>query len=159
MSSSQRGSQTAALSRLVQIESRIRSRKQAQEQGPRPAENLAIVELSAQSGSDQSLNGKRFLKNKTAVAVNDSYAPAARSPLGPGVGVRSRSGAAGSVAPSKGLETKSVRVVSGVSLESDEEDMKKLLGDSLDSLDNSFFIPGRPSSIRTADKVPLTFEP
>ncbi|XP_031728805.1 uncharacterized protein C19orf44 homolog isoform X2 [Anarrhichthys ocellatus] len=170
VSSSQRGSQTAALSRLAQIESRIRSRKpvavQVQEQvrqGPKPAENLnsdvevspepaarsleAPVQLSAQSSSNQI----RFLKNKTAVAGNNITTAAARSPKGADIGVRSR--AADAVVPLAGLETMSVRGVSGVSLESDEEDMRKLLGDSLDSVDNSFLIPGRHSSIRTADKM------
>lgn len=106
------------------------------------------MQLSAQSSSDQSLKGKRFLKNNTVVAVNNS------NTAGPDVCVRSRSRAADAVVPSVGLETKSVRVVSGVSLESDEEDMRKLLGDSMD---NSFLIPGRPSFIKTADKVPLHF--
>uniref|UniRef100_UPI0037E965AD uncharacterized protein C19orf44 homolog n=1 Tax=Semicossyphus pulcher TaxID=241346 RepID=UPI0037E965AD len=158
VSSSQRGSQNAALSRLANIESRLRSRTQAQEQvgqGPKPAENLTSVlgispppaaqslegpvHLSAQSSSDQSLKGKRFLKNNTAVAVSKTDAAAAKFLKGPDAGVRSRSKAAG--------------VVTGVSLESDEEDMKKLLGDSLDSMDNSFFKPGRPSSTRTGDKM------
>ncbi|XP_070765531.1 uncharacterized protein C19orf44 homolog [Enoplosus armatus] len=164
MSPSQRGSQTAALSRLAQIESRIRSRKQVQEQARQPAGNLtsdlgisppppaaqsleASVQLSAQSSSDQSLNGKHFLKNTSDAAA------AARFPKGPDVGVGSRSRAAAR------LETKSARLVSGVSLESDEEDMRKLLGDSLDSTDSNFLIPGRPSSIRTTDKVPFNFEP
>ncbi|XP_051233674.1 uncharacterized protein C19orf44 homolog [Dicentrarchus labrax] len=163
VSSSQRGSQNAALSRLAQIESRIRSRKQAG-QGLKPAENQtsdmgippppaaqsleASVQLSAaQSSSDQSLKGKVFPKNNTTKAVNNSNAAAAaaRSHQGPDVGVRSRSRAADAVVPSAGSETKSVRVVSGVSLESDEEDMRKLLGESLDSIDNSFLIPGRPA--------------
>ncbi|XP_035509018.1 uncharacterized protein C19orf44 homolog [Morone saxatilis] len=165
VSSSQRGSQNAALSRLAQIESRIRSRKQAG-QGLKPAENQTSdmgippppaaqsvetsVQLSAaQSSSDQSLKGKLFLKNNTTAAVNNSNAAAAAaaaaSQQGPDVGVRSRSRAADAVVPSAGLETKSVRVVSGVSLESDEEDMRKLLGESLDSIDNSFLIPGRPA--------------
>lgn len=87
--------------------------------------------------------------------MNNSNSTACRSPQGPDVGVRSRSGAADAVVPSAGSETKSARVVNGVSLESDEEDMRKLLGDSLSSMDNSFLIHGRPSSIRTADKVPL----
>ncbi|XP_029285708.1 uncharacterized protein C19orf44 homolog isoform X2 [Cottoperca gobio] len=163
VSSSQRGSQTAALSRLAQIESRIHSRKQVQEQarqqGPTPAEILtsdmgaspppaarsleAPVQLPAQSRSDQSLKGKHVLKNKTAGAANPST----------DVGVRSRSRAADAVGPRAGLETKPVRVVSAVSLGSDEEDMRKLLGDSLDSIDRSFLIPGRPSHIRTADKM------
>ncbi|TDH08264.1 hypothetical protein EPR50_G00096010 [Perca flavescens] len=172
VSSSQQGSQTAALSRLAQIESHIHSGKQVQEharQGQKPAENLtsdvgispppvahsleAHVQLSAQSSSDTSLKGKRFLKNVTAVAVNNSNTAAARPPKEADFGIRSRSGAADAVVPSGGLETKSIRAVSGVSLESDEEDMKKLLGDSLDSIDNNFLIPERPSFIRRADKL------
>lgn len=157
------------MNRLAQIESRIRSRQQAG-QGPKSAENLtsdlgispppaaqaleSSVQLSAQSNSDQSLKGKRFLKSNTA--VNNSNPAVARGSQGSDVGVRSR--AADAEVPSVGLETKSVRVVRGVSLESDEEDMRKLLGDS-DSIDNSFLIPGRPSSKRTADKVFFNSEP
>lgn len=113
------------------------------------------MQLSAQSSSDTSLKGKRFLKNVTAVAVNNSNTAA---PKEADFGVRSRSRAADAVVPSGGLATKSIRAVSGVSLEIDEEDMKKLLGDSLDSIDNNFLIPGRPSFIRRADKVPFNFE-
>lgn len=163
VTSSQRSSQTAALSRLAQIESRIRSRKQVQE--PKSAENLtsdlgispppvaqsleAPVQLSAQSSSDRSLRGKRFLKSKTDAAGNNSNT----SLEGRDVSARSRSRAAHVIGPSAGLEKRSVRVVRGVSLESDEEDMRKLLRDSMDSSDNSFFIPERPSSTRAADKV------
>ncbi|XP_049442973.1 uncharacterized protein C19orf44 homolog [Epinephelus fuscoguttatus] len=163
VTSSQRSSQTAALSRLAQIESRIRSRKQVQE--PKSAENLtsdlgispppvaqsleAPVQLSAQSSSDRSLRGKRFLKSKTDAAGNNSNT----SLEGRDVSARSRSRAAHVIGPSAGLEKRSVRVVRGVSLESDEEDMRKLLRDSMDSSDNSFFIPERPSSTRAADKM------
>ncbi|XP_073332784.1 uncharacterized protein C19orf44 homolog [Pagrus major] len=159
VSSSLRGSQTAALSRLAQIESRVRSRQQVG-QATKPAENFtsdfgvspppaaaqsleASVQHSAQSSSDQSPRGKRFLKCKTAVAPNNSNTAA-----GPDVGVRSRSRAADAVVPSASL-----RLVGGVSLESDEEDMKKLLGDSLDSEDKSFLTPQRASSTRTADEM------
>ncbi|XP_060887093.1 uncharacterized protein C19orf44 homolog [Labrus mixtus] len=168
VSSSQRGSQNAALSRLAQIESRIRSRKQAQEQAgqgskkfeeeltsdlgdlsppPPAAPSLDTAEhISAQS----SLGGKCFLKNSTAAAVSSRDV---RSLNGPDPGVRSRSRAAAEVFPSASLKTKSLGVVSGVSLESDEEDMKKLLGDSLGSMENSFLIPERASFKRTADKM------
>ncbi|XP_056270463.1 uncharacterized protein C19orf44 homolog isoform X2 [Pseudoliparis swirei] len=161
LSSSQQGSQAAALSKLAQIESRVRSRKQVQgeaRRGPQPAENQtsgvgispplaalsleAPVQLSAQSSGNRSLKGIRFLKNKAAVTVNDitTTTAAAGLPKGGAVGVRSGSRA-----------TKSLRVVSGVSLESDEEDMRKLLGESLDSVGDRF-LPGRPSSMRTADE-------
>lgn len=102
------------------------------------------MQHSAQSSSDQSLRGKRFLKSRTAVALSNSNT-AATSPQGPHVGVRSRSRAADAVVP-----LASLRVVGGVSLESDEEDMKKLLGDSLDSEDKSLLTPG--------NKVPFNLE-
>lgn len=171
--SSQRGYQNAALSRLDQIESRLRSHKQAQEhnrQEPKLSESLnsdwnisslpaaksleASVQLSAQSGSEQSLPGKRFLKKTTA--AND--AAAASSSRDRDSGFRSVSRAAGAAFPLASWDQKPGRVVSGVSLESDEEDMKKLLGDSLDSIDGSFGKPGRPSSARTTDKVRISFE-
>ncbi|XP_034558776.1 uncharacterized protein C19orf44 homolog isoform X2 [Notolabrus celidotus] len=160
VSSSQRGFQNAALNRLAQIESRFRSRKQAQEQTRQGSENTtsdlrispppaarsleAPVQLSAQSSSDQSLSGKRFLKNTTR---------------GRDTEVRSTSRAADVVFPSASLDKKSGGVVSGVSLESDEEDMKKLLGDSLDSMDSSFLKPRRPSSARTTDKMLIKSSP
>ncbi|XP_034071884.1 uncharacterized protein C19orf44 homolog isoform X3 [Gymnodraco acuticeps] len=149
VSSSQRGSQAAALSKLAQIESRVRSRMQVQDHGPAEsvASNMgaaspsqeAPVRLSAQSNSEQSRGGKHFLKNKTAGAAGS-----------PDVGVRSRSRAAEFAGPAAGLDRKPVR---GVSLESDEEDMRKLLGESLDSEDHSFLAPVRASSLRTADKM------
>lgn len=173
MPSYQRGSQAAALSKLAQIERRIRKQVQGDaRQGPKPAEDLtsdeeispaaryleAPVQLSVQSRSDQILRGSRFLKNKTPVTVNTLDAAAgARPPKGTDVGVRSRSRAADTVVPLAALETKPVRVASGVSLEGDEEDTRKLLGDTLDSI-NHLSMSKRPSSIRTADKVPLHFE-
>ncbi|XP_018525306.1 uncharacterized protein C19orf44 homolog [Lates calcarifer] len=161
VSSSQYGSQTAAMSRLAQIESRIRSWKQALEQagqGISPPPGAASQSLeasmpaSAQSSSDQSLKGKCFLKKRTDVAVDSTNIVASGSPKSPEVGVRSKSRASGTVIPSAGLGLKSLRVVRGVSLESDEEDMRKLLGDSLDSTDNSLLRPVRPLSMRTAGK-------
>nr|XP_019936068.1 PREDICTED: uncharacterized protein C19orf44 homolog [Paralichthys olivaceus] len=151
-------SQTAALSRLAQIESSIHSRKQIQEEArPQisPPPETTSVPVSVQSSSDQSLNGKRFLKNKTAARAVDSAntAAASGSPRGPDVGVRSMSRASGAALSLAGLERKSKRVVSGVSLESDVEDMRELLGDSLDSTDNSLLKLGIPASVRTADKM------
>lgn len=153
-----RGSQTAALSRLADIESRIRSRKQvgqllkpASDLGtsPTPAPPAAAapqsVRLSPQSSGEQSPRGKRFLKSSRAEGVNTS------KPAGPDVGAGSRSRAADAAGPSAGLE---MRRLTGVSLESDEEDMKKLLGDSLDSIDTSYLPHGRPKPTRTADEVP-----
>lgn len=147
------------MSRLAQIESRFRSRKQPQ--GPDASQNLtsdlgispppeavtksleASVPMSAASSSDQSLKGKRFLKNKATAAVDTTNpaASASSSPKSHDAGVLSRSRAvpaAGPAVPLVGLETMTMRVAHGLSLESDEEDMRKLLGDSLDSTDNSF---------------------
>lgn len=156
-----RGSQTAALSRLADIESRIRSRKQVG-QLLKPASDLGTsptpappvppaaaapqsVRLSPQSSGEQSPRGKRFLKSSRVEGVNTS------KPAGPHVGAGSRSRAADAADPSVGSE---MRRLTGVSLESDEEDMKKLLGDSLDSIDTSYLPHGRPKPTRTADEVP-----
>lgn len=158
-----RGSQTAALSRLADIESRIRSRKQvgqllkpASDLGtsPTPAPPAAAaaaaqsMRLSPQSSGEQSPRGNRFLKSNRAKGVNTS------KPAGPNVGVGSR--AAEAADPSAGSE---MRRLTGVSLESDEEDMKKLLGDSLDSIDMSYLPHGRPKPTRTADEVPSDEHP
>lgn len=101
--------------------------------------------MQLQPGSAQSLRGSRFLKKKAAESTNTSP-PAA--PKRVDASVRSRAAAA-----SEGLERQSVRLMSGVSLDSDEEDMRKLLGDSMDSTDFSFLRPGRPSSLKKPDEV------
>ncbi|XP_062252305.1 uncharacterized protein C19orf44 homolog [Platichthys flesus] len=148
-------SETAALSRLAQIESSLRSRKQVQEAARQPISpppETTSVPVSVQSSSDQSLNGKRFLKNKAAAKT----AAASGFPNVPDVGVRSRSRAADAELSLARLEIKSMRVVRSVNLESDEEDMRKLLGDSLDSTDNSLLKLGIPSSVRTADESKST---
>lgn len=176
-SSSRRATQTASLTRLAEIESRIRSRKQAQEQARQETKSALIltsdlgvsssaparvtqtpetsVQQSVQSSSDQSLRGTRFLKKKAAGALENTNTSLTMAPKSVDVSVRVRSRAADRVASSERLETKSVKLMSGVSLESDEEDMKKLLGDSLDSTDYSFLRPGRPSSMKKSDKVHL----
>nr|XP_020465756.1 uncharacterized protein C19orf44-like isoform X1 [Monopterus albus] len=162
-SPSQHSSQTAVLNRLAQIESRIRSHKQPHEQarqGPKPAHTLtseleislppevvsqsmeASVPVSAQSSSDQSLKGKRFLKSKAAAASGSSK--------GPDAGVMFRPRAASAAVPLVGLKTKSM---TAVSLESDEEDMRKLLGDLSDSTDNSFLRQEKLSSRKQPNKM------
>lgn len=176
-SSSRHATQTASLTRLAEIESRIRSRKQAQEQARQETKSALIltsdlgvsssaparvtqtpetsVQQSVQSSSDQSLRGTRFLKKKAAGALENTNTSLTMAPKSVDVSVRVRSRAADRVASSERLETKSVKLTSGVSLESDEEDMKKLLGDSLDSTDYSFLRPGRPASMKKSDKVHL----
>lgn len=164
-----RGSQTAALSRLADLESRIRGRKPAG-QVPKPASDLILspapsspapaaaaqplgpsaaaaaqpLGLSPPSSDEQNLKGKRFFKSNRASGVK------AGQPAGPGVGMGPRPGAADGPQPSASTE---MRRLTGVSLESDEEDMKKLLGDSLDSV-NSYFTRARPKSSKTAHEVP-----
>ncbi|XP_047231184.1 uncharacterized protein C19orf44 homolog isoform X2 [Girardinichthys multiradiatus] len=135
----QRGSQAPVLRRLAEIESHVRSRKQVLEQAKQATaaalqNTEASVELSAQADSDQSQKKNHFLKQKTAGAVQrtNTASPDAANPAD--VGVRSRSRASDPVVHSGGLERKPRRVMSGISLESDEEDMKKLIGDSVESL-------------------------
>ncbi|XP_047442541.1 uncharacterized protein C19orf44 homolog isoform X2 [Mugil cephalus] len=168
VTSSQRGSQNAALSRLAEIESRIRSRKQAQAQArhqltpdlrisplpPATQSMEAPVQLSTQStqsGSDQSPKGNRFLKNKVSGAVESTNAAPAPPPKSAVADVRSGPRTGQSVVPSK--DTRSVRVTRAVSLESDEEDMRILLGDSMGSTDHSFLRPGRSAFMKKPEKV------
>ncbi|KAF3691334.1 putative protein C19orf44 [Channa argus] len=179
VSSYQRGSQTAALNKLAQIESRFLSRKQPQEltrQGSKPAHNqtsylgisptpqaVTSVPLSAQSSSDQSLKRKSFLKNKATVSVGNTENAASGCPKGQDAGVRSWSRAASAVVPMVDIVTKSVRAASNVGLESDEEDMRKLLGDLSDSTDNSFLGPKKKKAdkvlSKTSQRVPSTPSP
>ncbi|XP_037530650.1 uncharacterized protein C19orf44 homolog [Nematolebias whitei] len=139
------GSQAAALNRLSEIEKHVSRHKQILEETRQPikaAPNLASEsrmletaattsteaseQLSAHSSSDQSQK-KRFLKKKAAECTN----PAAAALISSDGGGLSRTRSTYPVV----LKTKSVRVKSAVSLESDEEDMKILLGDSVDSTD------------------------
>ncbi|KAM4548067.1 uncharacterized protein C19orf44 homolog isoform 2-T2 [Odontesthes bonariensis] len=170
--SSQHGSQTAGLSRLAEIERHVRSRKQVLEQAkqgpkaslsgssdcvtsPSPAAQSmeASVQLSALSNSEQRQSEKRFLKKKAALVAECANTASAVAPNVAAVRVRSSSKAGNLLEPSEPLEMKSVKVMGGVNLESDEEDMRKLLGDSMDSSDHSFLEPGRPSSSKRADKM------
>ncbi|XP_008406030.1 uncharacterized protein C19orf44 homolog isoform X2 [Poecilia reticulata] len=160
VSSSQRGSQAPALRRLADIESRVRSRKQELEQAKNasaavlsPASDVemapeaavqireASAALSAQFDTEKSQRENRFLKKKNR---SSSAPPEATRHAAAGVGFRSRAGDA--VELSGGLERKPRRPMSGVSLESDEEDMRKLLGDSVESISMSG--PGRSSSVK-----------
>ncbi|XP_014873786.1 uncharacterized protein C19orf44 homolog isoform X2 [Poecilia latipinna] len=165
VSSSQGGSQAPALRRLAEIESRVRSRKQELEQAKKasaavlsPASDVemapeaavqikeASAALSAQFDTDQSQRENRFLKKKNR---SSSAPPEATRHAAAGVGFRSRAGDA--VELSGGLERKPRRPMSGVSLGSDEEDMRKLLGDSVESISMSG--PGRSSSVKRPDRT------
>lgn len=104
------------------------------------------------SSSDQSPRGNRFLKKKTTSAFEgtDTATAALKSA---DVGVRSRSRACNLVDSSR--EKNEHRIMNTVSLESDEEDMRKLLGDSIDLTDCSFIRPEKPSSMKEPNKVRL----
>ncbi|XP_072246305.1 uncharacterized protein C19orf44 homolog [Leuresthes tenuis] len=174
--SSRHGSRTGALSRLAEIESHVHSRKQILEQAkqetkaslsvssdfvisPSPAiqSREASAQLSALSNSDQRPSEKRFLKKKAALVAECTSNASAVAPKSAAVRVRSSSKAGNLLEPSERLEMKSVKVIGGVNLESDEEDMRKLLGDSMDSSDHSFLEPGRPSSSKRPNKMLKSF--
>ncbi|KAM4574267.1 uncharacterized protein C19orf44 homolog [Fundulus diaphanus] len=165
VSSSQRGSQAPALRRLAEIESRVRRRKQELEKAKQataaalsPTSELEIspaaaiqnmeasVELSAQSDSDQSWKENRFLKKTRAGAAERTNTAPPDATNCADAGVRSTSRAADRVIHFGGLERAPRRIMSGVSLESDEEDIKKLLGDSIESI--SILRPGRVSAVK-----------
>ncbi|KAM3619392.1 uncharacterized protein V6R79_007441 [Siganus canaliculatus] len=148
-SSSMQDFKAAAVSRLAQNEKR--SFKQDRQDPDPPVNHIsdlritepeaalkASVQQSVQSSSDGSLKGRRFLKSNANIKSTNNTA--ARSLQGPDA-----------IVPSVGLETKSARSVRTVSLDSDEEDMRKLLGDFSDSV-NSVVTAGRASDINTADK-------
>ncbi|XP_013872893.1 uncharacterized protein C19orf44 homolog [Austrofundulus limnaeus] len=155
-------SQAAARSRLSEIEKRVNSRRQAigdtrqaAKSAPdltwdwralvtavdavRPAE--ASEQLLAHSSSEQSQK-IRFLKNQAAGSA------AAVDPIIPDGSGRIRTRTTDPV----GLKLKPAAVTRGVSLDSDEEDMKKLLGDSMDSTDNSSSGPKKTSSVKRLNK-------
>ncbi|XP_038147657.1 uncharacterized protein C19orf44 homolog isoform X2 [Cyprinodon tularosa] len=128
-------SQAPAWRRLAEIESRVRNRQQELQQAKRATQAAAVqnteasVEPSEDSDSEQSRKGKRFLKKTSAATAEgtDAAPPA-------GVGDRSRSGGGSAEIRSGGLEKKQRREGSAINLESDEEDIKELLGDSFHRL-------------------------
>ncbi|KAM9502247.1 uncharacterized protein C19orf44 homolog isoform 1-T2 [Salvelinus alpinus] len=147
VTTSQRSSQSTALSRLALIENRIRNRQQARDgpalsnrsTPPAPQEREMPLTLSDQSSSGLSMKGKRFLK-KTANA----------SPIP--VVVPKEKGPDLDLMPLGGFKapTPPVRVASrGVTLDSDEEDMRKLLGGSFESSEDSLHKEARVSSQTT----------
>lgn len=163
MSSLSSGSQAAALNRLSEIEKRVNSRRQAikeTRQATKSAPDLtsdlrasvtvvdtarlaeASEQLSAHSSSDRSQEN-RFLKKK---AVGSA---AAVDPIFSDGSGQSRTRATDPV----GLKPKPARVTRAVSLDSDEEDMRKLLGDTMDSTDYSSSGPKITSSVKRPNKV------
>ncbi|XP_030640790.1 uncharacterized protein C19orf44 homolog [Chanos chanos] len=114
----QRASQSAAHTRLALIEERIRNRTQRRNKADETTDTAVPRWESAQStqsSSELSGDGSRFLKKK-AMAVTQEPKDV-KSP------------------PPSAQKSPPIRtaVSKGVSLDSDEEDMRKLLGESLDS--------------------------
>ncbi|KAL4658874.1 hypothetical protein GN956_G3325 [Arapaima gigas] len=112
---SQYRSQSTALSRAELIEDRIRSRRQAMAASSLGTGLLAPEEGSKSSGSstELSMKGSRFLKK-----IKESVVPQEVPKVTPPPSY---------TAPQLKFENK------GLSLDSDEEDMKKILGDSIHS--------------------------
>ncbi|XP_041863188.1 uncharacterized protein C19orf44 homolog isoform X1 [Melanotaenia boesemani] len=106
---------------------------------------------STGGSTEQSRGGNHLRKKKADVVAERSRVSPAVFSRSKHVGVRSRAG--DPLQHSGGLEVKSGRVMSTVDLESDEEDMRKLLGDSVDLSDNSFLEAQRPSSTKRLDKM------
>ncbi|XP_010869788.2 uncharacterized protein C19orf44 homolog isoform X1 [Esox lucius] len=146
VTSSQRSSQSTALSRLALIENRIRNGSGTSDRTIPQAtqERETTPSLSAQSSSELSMKGKRFLKKpKRASPTSGVAAPKEKGPYlhATPLGV---SKAAAPVRESSG----------GVTLDSDEEDMRKLLGDYLGSSEDGLGQEARVSSSqKTARKL------
>ncbi|XP_051550655.1 uncharacterized protein C19orf44 homolog isoform X2 [Myxocyprinus asiaticus] len=126
----QRNSQSTALSRLALIENRIKNQKS---KGDAPATETNFSEpletpLSVQSNSDLITTGSRFLKMTTVPIPQEQKVPE-RAPLDTVPGL---------------IERKGRRV----SLDSDEQDMKRLLGDSLSLSESSLQNTARQRSYR-----------
>lgn len=125
----QRSSQSTALSRLALIENRIRNQKS---KGDDPSKDTLLAEpqetrLSVQSSSDLSMTGSRFLK-KVVSAPQEEKVSERTSGLNENKGRR-------------------------VSLESDEQDMRRLLGDSFSLSESSLQNSVRQKSPQPVKKV------
>ncbi|KAK6467394.1 hypothetical protein HHUSO_G34915 [Huso huso] len=128
--STQRGSTSAALNRLALIENKIMNRRRARDHADPDADLRASDEkpFSVQSSSDHSTRGSsRFLKRKPP----DSKGPDAAQ-------VEQTAG---------GLQKSHPKLArKQVTVDSDEEDMKKLLGSSAVMSEESFIKQERPAS-------------
>ncbi|XP_067086004.1 uncharacterized protein C19orf44 homolog [Osmerus mordax] len=152
VASSQRSSQSTALSRLALIEDRIRNRQQARDgppssapnrgSTPGPAAQETPLSLSAQSSSDLSMKGKRFLKTKTPTTTATTLATAANAPTVAPKGSEASFKAATPLGGSKASPVAN----RGVTLDSDEEDMRQLLGGSFESPEDSLLTGLRGAS-------------
>ncbi|KAI1891775.1 hypothetical protein AGOR_G00147230 [Albula goreensis] len=135
--SSLRGSHSAALCRLALIEDRFRNRFQAREgrdTDPPPPE---ATPPSAQSSGELSMKGSRFLK-KRSTPITQQQSPEPNKTYRPTAAQLRSSG-------------------KGISLDSDEEDMKKLLGGTLESSDESLLKEHRLPSQESPQLVKKSF--
>ncbi|RXN32876.1 putative protein C19orf44-like protein [Labeo rohita] len=126
----QRSSQSAALSRLALIENRIRNQK-SKSDGPSIHTNLSEPQetrLSVQSSSDLSMTGSRFLKKRTVSTPQEEKVPERASGL-------------------------NERKESRISLDSDEQDIRQLLGDSLSLSEGSLQNAVRQKSPQPVKKL------
>ncbi|XP_059400014.1 uncharacterized protein C19orf44 homolog isoform X2 [Carassius carassius] len=124
----QRSSKSTALSKLALIENRIRNQK-TKSDGPSIHTNLSEPQethISLQSSSDLSMTGNRFLK-RTVSAPRGEKVPERTSGLN---------------------ERKERRI----SLDSDEQDMRRLLGDSLSLSEGSLQNAARQKSPQPVKK-------
>lgn len=161
VASSQRSSQSTALSRLALIEDRIRNRQQARDGPPSSAPNRGStpgptaqetpLSLSAQSSSDLSMKGKRFLKTKTPTTTATTLATAANAPTVAPKGPEASFKAATPLGGSKASQLAAAN--RGVTLDSDEEDMRQLLGGSFESPEDSLLTDLRGASQNIPRKV------
>ncbi|XP_016411316.1 uncharacterized protein C19orf44-like [Sinocyclocheilus rhinocerous] len=126
----QSSSQSTALSRLALIENRIRNQK-TKSDGPSIDTNLSEPQetrISLQSSSDLSMTGNRFLKKRTVSTPREQKVPERTSGLN---------------------ERKERRV----SLDSDEQDMRTLLGDSFSLSEGSLQNAVRQKSPQPVKKL------
>lgn len=130
-----------------------RSSVQASENTVREASGASLLSIStasatqqrpAQWNCEQSPGGSRFLRKKK---IGTGAAPAAALTTGADVGDT----------PLLDLESKPGRAERGVSVDSDEEYMRKLLGDSVDPSDSSLAEEGRRSPLKEPQKVSNIF--
>lgn len=108
----QRSSQSVALSRLALIEDRFRNQKN-KKSIPDTGPELPLPQESVQSSGDLSMTGSRVLKKKASTTVDLKEYNS--TPLG----------------------SYKTSQLMGKGLDSDEEDMRRILGESLDSPDGS----------------------
>lgn len=125
----QRSSQSTALSRVALIENRIKNQKS---KGDDPIKDTPLSEpqethLSVQSSSELSMTGSRFLK-KVVSTPQEEKVPERTSGLNENKGRR-------------------------VSLDSDEQDMRRLLGDSFSLSESSLQNAVRQKSPQPVKKV------